>query len=150
MLAFAAEGRVGLGCRRRLHALQKTSVRRFVENLAQRCQQNPGETQHLFRAAFSQASFHTFSPAASRVITNGASHTGDALFPLRMPTHTRTDSITTRLTMTTKTVVTAASRRLLKMSRPVSLVTGPAASARACARKPMRGLRSSTLCHDAV
>ena len=39
--------------------------------------------------------------------------------PLRMPIHWRADSIRTRATISTRTAVTAASRRLLKMRRAV-------------------------------
>ena len=65
-------------------------------------------------------------------------HTGGAYsfaracsLPLNTPIHWRTDSISTRATITTRMAVTAASSRLLKMSRTVAFVAGPVARTRA-------------------
>lgn len=52
--------------------------------------------------------------------------------------------------MTTRMAVTAASNRLFRISRPVALVAGAVARARAWARKPIRGLGSKIFCHEAV
>src|SRR3982074_2098353 len=123
--------------------LQKTGVRSFVENFLQHCQKNPSGCDHLPHHCYC-------SSITSLVATKGDSLMRASRFPVNMPIHTRADSITTTLTITTSRAVTAASNLLLKIMREVALVAGPLANARACARKPIRGSGSNTLCHDAV
>src|SRR3954468_1285745 len=56
-------------------------------------------------------------------------------------------------TRTTNMAVTTASRRSLKTKRETSVAfagTAPDANAEACARNPMRGFGSNTLCHEAA
>src|SRR5712671_1104576 len=125
--------------------LQKTGVRSLVENFVQHCQENPRGCNQL------PHHYHCYcSSITSLVATKGVSLMRASRFPVNTPIHTRTDSITTRLTITTSTAVTPASNRLLKIMRAVALVAGPPANARACARKPIRGSGSNSLCHDAV
>src|SRR5262252_6056083 len=121
-------------------ALQKSFVRSFVENLAQHPEkksQRLGEYTHAFSSA-------------NRVNTKGASFTRASSLPIRTRIHWCIDSIKTSVTITTRPAVTAASSRLLKMSLAVAPVAGPAASACAWAKNPLRGLGSNTLGHDAV
>src|SRR5580704_11987816 len=88
--------------------------------------------------------------SANRVRTNGDSFTLTSLAPLRIPHHCRADSISTSVTITISIPVTAASSRLLKISREVAPDAGPAAKIFACARNPTLGSASNILCHDAV
>src|SRR6185437_4971140 len=77
-------------------------VRRFLEDLTQHCLKHPNDC-------------HPCS-SASRVGTKGLSVVASVLAPDRAPTHCRSDSISSNATITMRTPVTAASRRLLKTS----------------------------------
>src|SRR5579864_4036402 len=141
LFEFLAEGGVGRRGRNHLRAGEKPCVGGLVKNLAESREENPSGGDY--------DCFHAFSSARC-VIMNGDSFTRASSLPVRTPIHLRTDSISTMATITIRTVVTAASRRLLKISRAVAAVAGAEASARAWARKPMPGLGSNTLCQDAV
>src|SRR5580704_6783106 len=88
------------------------------------------------------------SPSAQRVVTYGDSWSTAALRPLRIAIHSpMASTISTRI-IAARTAVTAASRRLLKISRWVTEIFSAgiapeeicAARTLACDRKPMRGL----------
>src|SRR5271169_5801703 len=119
LFEFLAKSGIGRWRRNHLGAAQEPLVGGLVEDLA--------EGGHQDSRCFDESA-HPLS-SASRVITNGASFTRDSCWPLRTPIHWRTDSISTRATITTRTAVTAASRRLLKISRALAFVAGLAAQA---------------------
>src|SRR5689334_17740381 len=118
---------------------KKTLIGILVKNLAQSGEQETKKC--LYR-------FHAIS-SAKRVGTKGASWVTGCFRPEITLIHCKADSSTMTATSTTNSPVTAKSRRSLKSLRPRSAVAGPDMSCRAWARKPMRGLGSNILCHEA-
>src|SRR5437868_2130243 len=129
VFALAPERCIGGGRGSHVRAFEEASIGGFVKDLAQgRDQDSQGASRR-----------HHALSSVRRVMTNGVSLARASLRPLMTPTHWRADSISTSVTITRRSPVTAASRRLLKIRRAVALVAGPEARNLACARNPTRG-----------
>src|ERR1700758_1883725 len=122
--------------------MKEACVGGFIEYFAQRVEQKSASPHD----AVGYLPLHIL-PSAWRVTTKGDSFTWACSRPVRMAIQWRRDSNSTIPTITSRNAVTTASRRLFQISRAVALARGPAARARACARKPIRGLGSNILCH---
>src|SRR5262249_20449048 len=137
---LAKKGRVSFRRGVRLATGEKASIGGFIEYLAQSSQ---AERHDLTEPRSEHDPYrHPCSSKAKRVMTKAASCTEACLRPVRTLTHSRVDSNRMRVTISTRRAVMTASRRKLNTSR----ASAPeAASWRACARKPIRGLGSKIL-----
>src|ERR1700682_3936067 len=101
-----------------LPSLEKTYIRRLIENFAEHRQYNINQISQTH---------HPCSSLAKRLATNGVSFTPACLRPDSTFPHSKTDSSSIRITITSRNPVTIASRRSLKISREASRVGAEAA-----------------------